>query len=58
MLFRSRELPPAARSWVQAVVARDHAIINAVQHGSQYTFYMDSPGPQDPAGTQAGNAGA
>lgn len=48
------ELPPAQRSWVQNNLATDHGVINAVQHGHQHNFYMDSPPPQDRTGPQSG----
>jgi hypothetical protein len=35
------ELPVARQTWIQANLSRDHGIVNAVQHGNQYTFYMD-----------------
>ncbi len=40
------ELPQAEQNWVQANLARGHGIVNAVQHGTQYTFYMDSGNPE------------
>jgi hypothetical protein len=49
------DLPPAQQSW-QINFAGDHGIVNAVQSGNQYTFYMDSPNPQDRPGPQAGEA--
>jgi hypothetical protein len=50
------ELPAAGQTWIQANLARDHGIVNAVQHGNQYTFYMDA-GYTD-AGKSAGRVSA
>ncbi|MFG2646055.1 hypothetical protein ACGFYP_34430 [Streptomyces sp. NPDC048370] len=37
------ELPAALQEWVQHNTARDHGVVNAVQHGTQHVQYMDSP---------------
>jgi hypothetical protein len=37
------ELPTAQRQRVQHNTARDHGLLNAVQHGTQHNYYMDSP---------------
>ncbi|WP_331735780.1 hypothetical protein OG333_37520 (plasmid) [Streptomyces anulatus] len=37
------ELPAALQEWVQHNTARDHGVVNAVQHGTQHVHYMDSP---------------
>jgi hypothetical protein len=50
------KLPPDGLGWVQVSVARDHGIVNAVRHGSQYTFYIDSPDPRDRPNPEAGDA--
>jgi hypothetical protein len=48
LIGRARgELSSTCQTWIQANLARDHGIVNAVQHGNQYTFYMD--------GGEAGN---
>jgi hypothetical protein len=36
-------LPTAQQQWVQHNTARDHSLLNAVQHGTQHNYYMDSP---------------
>jgi hypothetical protein len=36
-------LPEAQQQWVQHNTARDHSLLNAVQHGTQHNYYMDSP---------------
>jgi hypothetical protein len=51
-----QELPPAQRGWLQTNLAADHGVVNAVQHGNQYTFYMDSPNPQNRTGPETGEA--
>jgi hypothetical protein len=51
-----RELPPAQRDWVQTNLATGHGVVNAVQHGNQYTFYMDSPDSQGRRSPEAGEA--
>lgn len=38
-----QDLPAAQQSWAQTNIARDHGIVNAVQHGTQHNYYMDSP---------------
>jgi hypothetical protein len=43
-------LPTAQQQWVQHNTARDHSVINAVQHGTQHNYYMDSPVSRPPAG--------
>lgn len=53
----SGELPVTRRVWLQNNTADDHGVVNAVQHGNQYTFYMDAPAPGRPAqdGSGAGS---
>ena len=43
-------LPVAQHQWVQHNTARDHSMQNAVQHGTQHNYYMDSPGSRSQAG--------
>ncbi|MGI5329345.1 hypothetical protein [Actinomadura nitritigenes] len=50
------DLPVAQRVWLQNNTADDHAVVNAVQHGNQYTFYMDTPGPGHRARDRSGAA--
>lgn len=52
-----RDLPVTQRVWLQGNTAGDHGVVNAVQHGNQYTFYMDAPSPGDRARDRSG-AGA
>jgi hypothetical protein len=40
-----QDLPAGQQSWAQTNIARDHGIVNAVQHGNQHNYYMDSPPP-------------
>lgn len=41
-------LPDQGRQFAQTNTARDHGIVNAVQHGTQHNHYMDS-NPRPPA---------
>jgi hypothetical protein len=43
-------LPEAQQQWVQHNTARDHSLLNAVQHGTQHNYYMDCPDSRLPAG--------
>jgi hypothetical protein len=46
LIERARdELPVTRQTWIQTNISMDHGITNAVQHGSQYTFYMDGGKP-------------
>jgi len=46
-------LPAAQKRWVQNNTARDHGIVNVVQHGTQHNHYMDAPGSRPAAGLAA-----
>jgi len=52
------ELPPDQAGWVQANIATDHSVLNAVQHGNLITFHMDTPNPRDGTGRDVGGAEA
>jgi len=43
-------LPEAQQQWVQHNTARDHSLLNAVQHGTQHNYYIDSPDSRPPIG--------
>ncbi|WP_280722600.1 hypothetical protein [Kitasatospora sp. MAA4] len=52
------ELPQAQRSWAQTITASGHGVVNAVQHGNQHNYYMDSSAPDRQRGTAAREADA
>ncbi|MFF9763262.1 MULTISPECIES: hypothetical protein [Streptomyces] len=43
-------LPAAQQQWVQNNTARDHGVVNAVQHGAQHNYYMDATSARPPEG--------
>lgn len=43
-------LPAASQQWVQNNTARDHGVVNTVQHGTQHNHYMDATDPRPWAG--------
>ena len=45
-------LPGLSQQWVQNITARDHSVVNAVQHGAQHTYYMDSHDARPAAGQE------
>lgn len=47
-----QDLPAAQQSWAQTNIAREHGIVNAVQHGNQHNYYMDSPPGTDTVNSQ------
>ncbi|MEU9647891.1 hypothetical protein AB0E00_03055 [Streptomyces sp. NPDC048110] len=52
-----QDLPGALQSWAQTNIARDHGIVNAVQHGSQHNYYMDSSPPVTARAEGSGEVG-
>ena len=59
LIERARDEFPATRqTWIQTNVSRDHGIINAVQHGNQYTFYMDGGKPGERPRPESAERGA
>ena len=47
-------LPAAQQQWVQNNTSRDDSVISAVQHGSQYNYYMDTTSARPPADESQG----